>query len=105
MGGIGVAHADALLSVSLGDTLWLALLTEFVDGGVAGSALPEPSYVGYARLEVLPEVWSTPVGGRAYNTADLVFDACTSGEDRVVGFALVDAETDGAVRSRLPVKS
>jgi hypothetical protein len=77
--------------------LWLALTVVPVTEADTGSTIAEPTYTGYERLLVEAADMDAPVSGATSNAQELVFPECAAGLSNVVGWALVDAVTDGNV--------
>lgn len=61
-----------------------------------GSSITEPTYTGYARKVIAASDLNAASGGSMTNANDIVFDACTSGSDTIVGVAICDNSTTGA---------
>lgn len=95
---------DEILDHALSDGAWsepsalyVALCTVVPTDSSTGSTLTEANYTGYARKEVLATDLSASSGGSKTNSSAITFDACTAGSSTVIGFALVDASSNGNV--------
>lgn len=99
MSGLSNYAAGELLvhSVTSSSPLFLALCTEIPTREDTGTTLIEATYTGYERVAVAAGDWSAPSGRRMENAVDIALAPCTAGADRIVGWALCDADTAGEV--------
>lgn len=77
--------------------VYLALCETVPTDASTGATLDEPEYTGYARKEILASDLSAASSGSKTNSAAITFADCTSGSDTIIGFAIVDASTNGNV--------
>jgi hypothetical protein len=79
---------------------YLALLTTVATSASTGSTIVEATYTGYKRFKFTAANMAAAVEGAPNtekNAEALAFAACTGGSSKIVGFALCDAETTGAM--------
>ena len=108
MSGTLSAYAEAaLLQVLVGKTafstptVYIALCTTLPTVASTGSTIVEPSGNGYTRVSTVAGNWNTATGSNPAtmsNSATITFPTCTTATwGAIVGFALVDAATNGNV--------
>lgn len=81
--------------------LYVALLTAVIDDSDTGTtiALKEPTYAGYARLQVANNATNFPAAanGTKSNGVALTFAQCTDGASTISHFAICDMANGGNV--------
>jgi hypothetical protein len=78
-------------------TMYVALCTAIPTPNLAGSALTEATYTGYARKVTAAADWAVAGGRILANANAITFAQCTGGTSTINSWALVDALTNGNV--------
>ncbi len=77
--------------------LYLALCTTVPTDASLGSNIVEANYTTYARKQIAAADMSAAASGSKTNSNAITLAACTAGASTIVGFALVDALTNGNI--------
>lgn len=84
-------------SFTMPAAVYLALCTVVPTDASTGATITEANYTGYARKQIAASDLSAAASGSKTNSAAITFADCTAGSSTVVGFAIVDASTNGNV--------
>ncbi len=90
-------HCLGKVSFTMPAAVYLALTTVVPTDASTGSTLTEATYTGYARKKVAAADLNAAASGQTTNANAITFAACTAGSSTIIGFALVDASTNGNV--------
>lgn len=84
-------------SFTMPAAVYLALCTVVPTDASTGATITEANYTGYARKQIAASDLSAAASGSKTNSAAITFAGCTAGSSTVVGFAIVDASTNGNI--------
>lgn len=84
-------------SFTMPAAVYLALCTVVPTDASTGATITEANYTGYARKQIAASDLSAAASGSKTNSAAITFADCTAGSSTVVGFAIVDASTNGNI--------
>lgn len=84
-------------SFTMPAAVYLALCTVVPTDASTGATITEANYTGYARKQIAASDLSAASSGSKTNSSAITFADCTAGSSTVVGFAIVDASTNGNI--------
>jgi len=84
-------------SFTMPAAVYLALCTVVPTDASTGATITEANYTGYARKEIAAAALSAASSGSKTSSSAITFADCTAGSSTVVGFAIVDASTNGNI--------
>lgn len=88
-------HSLSLEAFTMPATLYVCAATQAVASSDTGSTIVEPTYTGYARVELADSDFDTVALGAGSNATDWIFPDVQAGGDTVTSIVICDAASGG----------